>query len=306
MNWKLKATLQNIFSHLPNGKNINYFFQKNVTKNLPINESKIQEKLEIANIHIDNFREYGNKPFEQAIFYEFGAGWDIAQPLIFYSLGINHQILVDIRKLVKIELINNSIQRLQDSNISNKVERVPKHIIDDKNNLVSLLKELYGIDYRAPADARDTKIKEKTIDCITSTNTLEHIPPEDIKAILKESHRILRDDGIMSFQIDYQDHYSYFDKNISVYNFLEFSEINWNLFFNPSLHYQNRLRHNDYLDIIDDVGFEILSDKYIEGQLADIEKIKSLDLDQKFSKYSLSELAVRGTQIVLRKKSVSV
>lgn len=230
MNWKLKATLQNIFSYLPNGESINYFFQRKITKNLPLKETKIREKMLVANTHIDNFRQYGQKTLEQAIFYEFGAGWDIVQPLIFYSLGVNYQILVDIRQLIKLELINSSIYKLQDANISNKLKRVPKHLIDDKNTLLQSLKELYGIDYRAPADARDTKINEKTIDYITSTNTLEHIPVEEIKAILRECHRILRDDGIMSFQIDYQDHYSYFDKNISVYNFLQFSETHWNLF----------------------------------------------------------------------------
>lgn len=77
-------------------------------------------------------------------------------------------------------------------------------------------------------------------------------------------------------------------------------------FFNPSLHYQNRLRHKDYLDMFDDLGFDILSDKQTEVKLADIEKIQSLHLDKNFQNYSLSELAVRGAQIVLKKKSLSV
>jgi ubiquinone/menaquinone biosynthesis C-methylase UbiE len=139
------------------------------------------------------------------------------------------------------------------------------------------------------------------IDCITSTNTLEHIPPNEIKAILKECYRILKKDGILSFQIDYQDHYSYFDKNISVYNFLKFNQGTWNTFFNPSLHYQNRLRHKEYLQLFYESGFNILEDNYYGGTPSDIEQIKTVRINKQFSNYDLNELAIRGTFIVLRK-----
>jgi len=159
----------------------------------------------------------------------------------------------------------------------------------------------YGIQYKAPYDARKTGLSDNSIDCITSTNTLEHIPPNEIKAILKECYRILKKDGILSFQIDYQDHYSYFDKNISVYNFLKFNQGTWNTFFNPSLHYQNRLRHKEYLQLFYESGFNILEDNYYGGTPSDIEQIKTVRINKQFSNYDLNELAIRGTFIVLRK-----
>jgi SAM-dependent methyltransferase len=304
MSWKLKAILQNIFSLLPFGEKLNYFSQINITKNLPLKELQIQEKLLLAHKHIDSFQKYGQQPIEKTIFYEFGAGWDIVQPLLLYHLGINHQILVDIRKLIKMELVNDAIKVMQKSNIILCPQVELMQLIKNKDEFILSLQENLGIDYKAPLDARDTKLTEKIIDCITSTNTLEHIPAQDIKAILQECHRILKDDGIMSFQIDYQDHYSYFDNTISVYNFLKFSDYYWELFFNPSLHYQNRLRHKDYLEIINNAGFEILSEEILMSDLAlvDLEKIKSIELHKKFSKYSLTELAVRGSHLVIRKR----
>ena len=58
------------------------------------------------------------------------------------------------------------------------------------------MNDTWGVDYRAPADARATGMAEGTIDCAISVETLEHIPPADISAILKEIHRILRPDGV--------------------------------------------------------------------------------------------------------------
>ena len=73
-------------------------------------------------------------------------------------------------------------------------------------------------------DARASGLHAGCVDIITSTNTLEHIPPGEIAAILRECARLLREGGLMSSSIDLQDHYHWFDKNISVYNFLRFSD----------------------------------------------------------------------------------
>jgi SAM-dependent methyltransferase len=203
--------------------------------------------------------------------------------------------------LIRPELINNSIEIIQDLNEVFSFERLPETHINDKLGFNSVFSKIYGIEYKAPYDARDTGLNDNSIDCITSTNTLEHIPPNDIKAILKECYRILNKDGILSFQIDYQDHYSYFDKNISVYNFLQFGQATWNTFFNPSLHYQNRLRHKDYLQLFCESGFNIVEDNYYGGTPSDIEQIKKVRINKQFSSYDLNELAIHGTLIVLRK-----
>lgn len=248
---------------------MNYFFQTKITRNLPIKETGFKEKLLLARKHIENFHKYNSSHLSEATFYEFGAGWDMAQPLLFYAMGVDHQIIVDIRRLVRPDLINNSIKIIEHLNEVFSFPRLPKTHIKDKLDFESVFLKFYGIQYKAPYDARKTGFSDDSIDCITSTNTLEHIPPNDIKAILKECYRILKKDGILSFQIDYQDHYSYFDKNISVYNFLQFGQATWNTFFNPSLHYQNRLRHKEYLQLFSESGFNILEDNYYGGTPSD-------------------------------------
>jgi SAM-dependent methyltransferase len=116
---------------------------------------------------------------------------------------------------------------------------------------------LYGIEYRAPYDAAKTDFDDKSVDACISTNTLEHIPKESIIAIFLELNRILKDGGIVSAKIDYSDHYANTDKNISLLNYLNFDESSWQR-YNHNCHYQNRLRHYDYIEIFNRCGFDVI------------------------------------------------
>ena len=182
----------------------------------------------------------------EATFYEFGAGWDMIIPLTFYGFGVEHQILVDIRNLLRPSLVNDTIEKYSRMPEDRHLLRKPyRYLHSGQGVFPVMLKNYYGIDYRAPCDPKRTGLESGSIDCITSTSTLEHIPVEDLKAVLLECYRLLRSGGVTSFLIDYADHYFYFDREISGYNYLQYSDITWAL-FNPALHYQNRLRHPDY------------------------------------------------------------
>ncbi|WP_421121817.1 class I SAM-dependent methyltransferase [Aquihabitans daechungensis] len=138
-----------------------------------------------------------------------------------------------------------------------------------------------------------------SIDCITSTNTLEHIPPADITAIYRELRRIIAPDGVISFQIDYQDHYSYFDPSIGVYHFLTYDEASWRR-YNPSLHFQNRLRHHDHVALIESAGFEIVAAEVEGGSDDDLAALADLDLAPPYRDLDPGSLAIRTSRLTLR------
>lgn len=303
MNWKCKALLHLTFSNIPFGERLAYLSQRYVTKSLPVSDDKFVSVVSIAKQHLDAFQKYGHRPLDEARFYEFGAGWDMMGPLAFYAFGVKRQILVDLRHLLKCNLVNDTIEKFQRVKLELALLKTPDRQLFNVSPMgVSLsLKQYYGIDYRAPCDAGNTRLPSGSLDCISSTNTLEHIPKEDIRLIFTECHRLLRPDGLMTFLIDYQDHYSYFDKGISVYNFLQYSDKAW-AFFNPALHYQNRLRHRDYLDLLNEGGFDLVEEKRKEGTETDLKNLEKLHPEKGFKKYSLTELAVRNAHIVVRKK----
>lgn len=306
MNWKHKALLHTLFSNVPFGEHLAYLSQKYLSKSLPITDDKFISIISIAKQHLACFQRYYRDPLDAARFYEFGAGRDMIVPLVFYSSGVKNQILVDLRALLRVSLVNDTIEKFKRMKEKLQLLKIPdRQLLNNGHSyIIRSFKEYYGIDYQAPCDARNTGLPTGSLDCISSTNTLEHIPKEDIHLILKECHRLLQPNGLMTFLIDYQDHYSYFDKGISVYNFLQFSDLEW-AFFNPALHYQNRLRHQDYLELLNDTGFEVIEEYRTEGTEADLQCLKNFQLGNKYKAYSLPELAVRKAHIILRKKPLN-
>ena len=299
MDWHLKAILQSVFSHLPSGHHVNYLFQRHVTRSFPIDENSFQDIVTWSEPHIDAIRRHHPLPLSRLQFYEFGAGYHLILPLTYYAFGVERQTIVDINQLIRPELINESIVKFRELDIALHLPRRPSRLVDERC-LIPSLKALYGIEYRAPCDARATGLPEGSVDCITSTSTLEHISPTDIQAILRECHRILRPDGMMTAMVDYLDHYSFFDKNISGYNFLRYSDSAWKM-FNPSLHFQNRLRHSDYVALFKSCGFRIIESRRREGSAADLEAVQQVSLDRKFARYELQDLIARGGFFTLSK-----
>lgn len=301
MNWKWKAFLQLALSAAPGGEHVNYFLQKHITKTLPMSEAGFADHVHYAQQHIDAISRHYKRPLAQATFYEFGAGWDLIIPLAFYAFGVEKQILADVRSLLRPSLANDSIEKFQTVASCSGFLRRPERRLNDVT--ATQLKTFYGIEYRAPLDPKQTGLESGSIDCITSTSTLEHIPLLELQLVLEECYRLLRAGGLMSFVIDYGDHYAYFDPGISAYNYLKYSDAAW-AFFNPMLHYQNRLRHPDYLDLLKMVGFEIIADQRYGDSPANRKIIERLGIQERFDRYSVDDLVVGSALIVSRKPEV--
>jgi len=286
LNFKNKAYLQKLFSNLPNGEKVNYFFQKHVTHSLPITDNEFIKKLATVKNHFDNFILYGkNKNVNECSYFEFGTGYDVVIPIGIRLLGFYKLICIDIRELVSPELINDTIKRLK--KFKGKTEfnlELPEDIPQiNKENYQEILKKYFKIDDFAPLDVRKTNLESSSIDFILSNATPEHIPQIHIKNILIECHRILKAGGIMSNAIDYRDHWSFFDNNISIYNYLQYSEKKWKR-YNHSIMYQNRMRHKEYLEIIKEVGFEVVKEKTNYSDDKEFNKLKRIKFKPTFQK----------------------
>ncbi len=304
MRWLLKAISQKTLSAMPNSEKFNYFFQHNVVKSLPGSDEVFLRKFSTVLKHWALFLKHTSldEP-AKGVFYEFGAGQDFETPLSYCAFGIKKQIIIDICPKMRIDLVNGTIGRFLKN--KEKLQQIAGRTLYIDNFRMLQKKEdlltYFGINYIAPCDARNTQFSANSFDFISSTAVFEHVPSLDIPQILKESRRILRPGGIMSCIIDMRDHYSYFDKSISVYNFLKFPDRIWN-FVNSSLHYQNRLRYPDYIGPIEAASFTILEQEIVRPSSDETERLKSIKLAMKFKKYSFEDLGIKEAHILCRKQ----
>jgi SAM-dependent methyltransferase len=245
-----------------------------------------RRKFARAEQHVAAYEEHGpGTPLGEAVFDEFGVGWDLAIPLSFAALGVGRQVLVDIRPSARVELVNDSLSRLERDPIQSLAE----------------LEERFGIEYLAPCDAGATGLPAESVDFVSSTDVCEHVPEDDLAAIFRECFRLLRPGGAFSCRIDLQDHYSYFDRSLSRYNFLRFSEGAWRLVNSP-LHFQNRLRAPDYLRLVRDAGFELAVERPSGPDERGLAELGSLPLAERFRNgYTPQELGVTVLSFVARR-----
>jgi SAM-dependent methyltransferase len=302
VNWLVKAVLQKGISALPNAEAANYVFQRRVTRSLPIGDGGVRRKFGRALEHVRVFAEHGaGRPPAESVFYEFGAGWDLAVPLAYAALGVGRQVLVDIRENLRVELVNATLASLARQRDALAAEAGSALRDLGPANVASAadLEERFGIAYLAPRDARATGLRAASVDFVSSTNTLEHVPERDVVPILRECARLLRDDRVMSFRIDMQDHASYSDPRVSAYHFLRFSDRAWRL-LTSDLGYQNRLRLPDYRRLFRDAGLETLAERVTEPTAEHLAELARVPLAPRFRGYARGELAARAIAVVVR------
>jgi SAM-dependent methyltransferase len=298
--WIAKAVLQKFMSALPQSQQINYQFQKHITKNLPLQKDAFFQKVTDAVRHFNIFLQ-SDTLTPETTFYEFGAGWDLAIPLVYHALGVERQILVDIRPNVQWELVADTLMKiLMYKNDISQIAGRPIRFTQKEIRNTKDLQTITGIDYRSPCDAAQTGLDAQSIDFISSTVTLEHIPESAIVPILQESYRILKNGGKMSSVIDMQDHFCYFDRSISYYNYLQFSDSQWQL-IDSDLASQNRLRYPDYIRLIGQTPFRIVHEDAQRPTPEDLDNLSRLSVNSKFQTYTPQELGIRGIKIVLQK-----
>ncbi|HMP92835.1 MAG TPA: methyltransferase domain-containing protein [Phnomibacter sp.] len=301
--WKLKAQVQRLLSSMPFGETMNYVMQTRITKTMPVTARQMLEgRGKKAVEHLQILQQIAGLDLANATFYEFGSGWDLLIPQVFYAAGVNTQVLIDIEKHARLNLINDIKQKINNhlNPLFEGSGLTPRALPAAPFTQLQQLHTQLGMAYHAPCDGRNTGFAANTMDVCTNTFTLEHIPPPDIEAIFKETFRILKPGGYVSCFVDMQDHYSYFDKNISAYNFLQFSDKQWAP-YNCSFHYQNRLRHPQYLQLFEKCGFEVVRNDYKGPSAADLEVLGNLPINAMFASYSLEELGIRSSRVLLRK-----
>jgi hypothetical protein len=297
--WIQKAIVQKTISYMPLSTKINYIFQKHVTKGVYLTEEYIIQRLELAKDHIDAYKNFSTKSIPISCL-EIGTGWYPIVPISFFLIGSEKIYSVDISFLTNKERIKNTLIKFVELHEKDILSKYLENVIPERyNQLLATLQNFeslsleeiiqsFNITYLVQ-DARHLSLEDNSIDLVNSNNTFEHIYPEFLIPILKDFKRVVnKEHGIMSHFIDMSDHFAHFDKSISIYNFLQFTESQWKWIDN-SIQPQNRLRIDDYKKIYNDLQIPITYETNRPGNVSELEKIK---LTKEFAKKPKGIVAV--------------
>jgi hypothetical protein len=255
---------------------------------------------------VEMLKASGCDPYGKSML-EIGAGWQPVIPLIFYLAGAKRIILVDIHRLLdRVMIIDTCRQLLTYKELISQRLSIPleeleeKLIINDLTSFSSILMT-FNFEYLALHDILLSALPEQSLDIITSRTVFEHIPSHIVKSIFAECYRLLKSSGIMCHIIDNSDHWADSDKTITRLNFLKYGDKTFRFIASLNPHrYQNRLRHVDYLHMLDTVGFHCLLDTSQPDERT-IKQLTTININDLFKGYSHEELAILTSYIVLSK-----
>ena len=236
----------------------------------------------------DTFNQYG-MTFKDKQIVELGPGNSIALALNCLCNGAQKYQMVDkYPRIFKNDKQKESILE-QIAYFENKYS----HNLNDFVNKITLKFNQEKLTYVKNSVEDLRTISSDSIDLILSISVFEHV--KDVETSFQEMNRILKMDGVMYHKIDLRDHYN-FD---NPFKFLKYSDFLWNNFLTKEgFSYTNRLRVDDFEDVLAKHGFEIVElDKVIfEGVLPD-----KCRLNGRFRNKDDDDLQVIGMTILAKK-----
>lgn len=309
MNYKFKAFIQNTISKLPSRISYSTYFliQKKFGNLKNINPfSSLKRGYKIIKILKEIDENIENKRF-----IEVGTGRAPILPLSLFLHDAKEITTVDLNPYLSHYVWEESLLWISKNKhfIRKEFPFINQEKLDfisnyksKKNSLIPLLKQI-GINYLAPCDATNLPFEQNSFDFHISSNVFEHIPKSILEGIMKESKRIIVKEGTFIHGIDYSDHFSHSDKNISPINFLKFSSEEFNSLAGNRYMYMNRMRDDDFQELFDNLKFNtIYKEEEINEELLKLlnKKDDSLILHDDFSKKDKKSLANLHTWYALK------
>ena len=171
---------------------------------------------------------------------------------------------------------------------------------EESKNKDDILK-LCEIEYIAPGDAAKTNLSGNSVNYHISNTVYEHIPLETIRDILTEGGRIITEEGLFINIIDYADHFSCVDKNISVINFLQYNDKEWKKYSGNRYAYTNRARHDEFIELFKSAGHDFIEIAENKSKMAkEILENGKIKLDARFEVKGMEILSITGGTFITK------
>lgn len=218
--------------------------------------------------------------FKNKVVMEVGPGTSLVLALGLLNQGAKKIILLDRFPRWDFNIITREVNFLE-NDCGMKVRQFLDNELKPKNEFFQYVKN---------SVESISDVESDSVDLITSFGVLEHIRDSD--AAFREMKRILKSGGYMYHFISLGDHYNFKDPLV----FLKYSDYIWNCITKEGYSFTNRLRIDDYMEILDKNQFSIID---CRNKLCAVEKLRKVN--KKFQNKSSEVLRTTHSYILARK-----
>lgn len=298
MNWKTKGLIQGGLSKLPFGFKCNYLLQRSVGS---LRSDARVDGTFLADVTVlfERMARLDLTPQTSRIL-EIGTGWLPVFPICLALAGFRNIFTVDLHPHLRPSAIRRTLMALGE-HLNHPVFTLFASAKEVQENFRVLMAAKHtlsaaNISYLAPCDATSTHWPAGSMDLIVSNNVFEHVPVQGLVGIFSEGKRLLRPGGHILHCINCGDHYAYADSSITQLNYLQFSENEWQR-WNNSIHFQNRLRPIDFVDMAESEHFRVESAEF-SPRRDYLEQLQTLEVAPEFRHYAPEQLASTSLTLI--------
>lgn len=294
MDFRLKLFLQKVLSVFP------YKVYRTLVNRHPKLANPDYERTIKFKINNCGFVKPHGLDLEDKVILETGTGSSLSDPLTFYLAGASKIYTFDIKLHLNPDHVWGLVKHYENNlKYLSTTMQIPINEVKirwkklKKSYKVKDLDELLRVTniHGYESQIIPNNVKNNSVDIFFSNSVLQRISIDWLKKMLKDTSKVMKKDAIFWHKIDCNDINAMYDKKITRYQYLKYSDRLWKLMTSEVFNNQNRLRQSDFIKSFNEVGFKPI---FVRSQHPKNYKkqLKSIKINKRFKHYKFEDLSI--------------
>jgi hypothetical protein len=131
--------------------------------------------------------------------------------------------------------------------------------------------QLLGFRYVTDPSGTLHQFASQSFRAVVSGSVLQHVKRDILPGYILDFQRLLQPGGYSIHMIDLGDQISYYDRSVSIKNYLRYSDFVWKVCFQSDIQYFNRVQRPEWLDLFEKAGLVLVEEEF---RTTDLDNLK--------------------------------